>query len=573
MGKFSTLSVGISGLMAAQTGLYVTGHNMANVDTLGYTRQQPLQHDFKSVNIGMNGRGIMQTGLGTDISCIRQIRDQFLDISYRKEAGKYNFYLVKANTGAEIEAILGELQSQYSTDSVIKDLYNSLHELSIDTSSLATRGNFVSTAVTFIDKVSNVYNRLLSYQYNLNEQVKQTVVQINQLTTNIEKYNRLIMDAEMAGDHANDYRDARNVCLDQLSHLLKIEYKEAPNGRVNVLTEGKELVVNGVVQQLGLRYSGPNNSLVEPVFTTRQDILQCDEDAFELFDYSKTVSSAMGNDSGHLKGLIISRGLYLTTYIDQKVDAPANYDDIKNNFNLDCMIPKVMQQFDTLVNKLVTIINDAVAPYGAGGVPDPDAPYDLNYQQSGVEIFSRRYVSRYGDGEHDADGVPIGTYNEEDPNNYFTLYSAGNLIINPLLLEDGGYNLIALMREFEFTTDPGAPDGISENLLVLDELLAEWKSNIVDVGNGEMASIDDAYRRFTTGIGIETSEAMNYVDSQGTLLVQIDNKRQAISAVSLDEEMRNMMIFQHAYNAAARIVNVVDSMIDKVINGTGRAGL
>lgn len=612
MGKFSTLSVAISGMNAAQAGLYVTGHNMANVDTTGYVRQQALQQDFLSVTVGNNARGISQVGLGTDVSQIRQIRDRFLDISYRREAGKHDFYQVKSTVGNEIEEILGELQSQYSTDSVIKDLFNSLQELSIDSQSLASRGSFISTAITFVDKVSNVYNRLVEYQYNLNEQIKGVTQRVNYLLNSIDKYNDLIVDAEVSGDRANDYRDARAVCVDELSHLLNIDYSEKPSGRIDIMSEGKELVVNGVVNQLGLRYTGPNNSFVEPVFTKKSEILEWDADVTPLFDMMRQVSASAKNDSGQLKALMVCRGLYTATYATDpqppvEVNKPTNalvpgnaaseaewakynqylkdYDIYKRAvFNMNyALIPKVMKEFDTIVNKVVTMINDAVAPYieDANGkkTKDPDAPYDLNYDnKGGVEIFVRKYMDRY-----------IGDqYNEEDPDSYFTLYTSGNLMINPKLLEEGGYNLIALMTKVAPVDEDGNPitivdednnpidyavEGVSDNSLVLEKLLAAWKDKVVSLGGkGDFLSVDDAYRQFVNNLGVETSESANFADEQAVLLVQVDNKRQAISAVSLDEEMRNMMVYQHAYNAAARVVNTIDSMIDKIINGTGRSG-
>ncbi|MDR1687566.1 MAG: flagellar hook-associated protein FlgK [Clostridiales bacterium] len=588
MGKFSTLGTAVSGLNAAQTGLYVTGHNMANVDTVGFTRQQAMQVDFPSLKLGNGVRSVNQTGLGTNISETRQIRNRFLDISYRREAGKHDYYNVKATTGYEIEHILGDLQSDYNTDTVMKDLFNSLQDLSIDTQSLAARGTFVSTAVTFVDKVSNVYNRMQEYQDNLNEQIKGAVIRVNQLITSISNYNSLIMSNEVAGDNANDYRDARAVDIDELSHLLDIEYKENANGSVSIISEGKILCADGARIQLGLRYTGPTNDFVEPVVTTEAGILPWDEYAVTLFNFKKPINATLNNDSGKLKSLMVCRGFDLRTYADdiyadkpEALPKPAgNYPgagvsadwDAYNQNRLELnswfdvnhsFLPRMMKEFDTIVNKIVTLINDSVAPY-EGGVKSPQAPYDLNYSNTGgVEIFSRRYVERF-DGD---------TYNEEDPESYFTLYTSGNLMINPKLLEAGGYNLIALMQTPEPYDPENAVNGISDNTIVLNDLLAKWKSKIVSVGGGEELSIDDAYRQFTNILGVETSEAANFADEQAVLLVQVDNKRQSISAVSLDEEMRNMMMYQHAYNAAARVVNVVDSMIDKIVNGTGRVGL
>jgi len=651
MGKFSTLATAVSGMNAAQAGLYVTGHNMANSNTVGYSRQRVLQQDFFSPNIGFNGIGLLQIGLGTDVAGIRQIRDRFLDMSYRAEAGKFDFYYAKTVTGSEIENIIGELQSQYSTDSVIKDLWDALNELSIDPSSIAARGTFVSTAITFIDKVNNVYDRLYEYQFNLNEQIKQTVTRINQLVKEIDRYNVLIMQNEITMDRANDFRDARNLCLDELSHLLDIDYTERPNGRIDIMAHGNELLVNGVISKLGLRQTSAAYPFVEPVFTSRQDILDFGEDAKPLFRMTGQVSSNLGNDKGKLWGLMVSRGLYpadytqTTEFRDPPVPPPSvvrpsvparprppvapdpadyaggaadpqyildydqyvldndqylldydqyllDYDqylidlELYNQYASDkfeydrwlfnstqCVIPKVMMELDTIVHKIVTMINNAVAPYAtdadgnmllnADGNPymDPNAPYDLNYDNTrGFEIFVRKYADRF-----DANGV----FNVEDTDDVHSLYSIGNIRINPLLLDADGYNLIALMMADGELDQPG---GVSDNRTVLNDLLDKWKSKIISFNGREPMSVDDAYRYFVTNIATETRESINFTDQQEILLQQVDFKRSAISGVSLDEEMKNMMIYQHAYNASARMVNTIDSMIDRIVNGTGRVG-
>ncbi|GHU51500.1 hypothetical protein AGMMS49975_05100 [Clostridia bacterium] len=591
MGGFTSLATATSGLTAAQTGLYVTGHNMANVDTIGFSRQRPLMQDFASQNVGAQGAGplVKQVGLGTDVAGIFQIRDKFLDIAYREEAGKLEYYNVRAMAGVEVESILGELQSQYNTDSVFKDLFASLQELSFDAQSLATRANFISTAVTFVDKVTNVYQRTVEYQHNLDKQVRDTVTRINQLLNDIDRYNRLIPDAEAAEDHANDFRDSRNNCLDELSHLLDIDYKEMTDGTVTVMAEGNELVSNGYVNQLGLRYTTSTYSFVEPVFTRREDIMSSGEFARTVFDYSLPINPANRNDSGKLKSLIVTRGLYPLNYADEvppkptptgnpTVDKAAMNEWQKIRFNNeDTLIPTFQKEFDIIVNKVVTMINDCVAPQ-KGGFKDPDAPYDLEadpvtgayINTRGTEIFSRLYQDRWGDPFDPTDNEnPGAAYNPETPGQYYSLYTSGNLKVNPVLLAEGGHDYIALMLAESLKADDpdAAVNGISDNHTVLDALLEQWKSEIIDLNTGEKLSVDSAYKQFTANIGIETNEALNYVDEQSTLVIQADNKRKAVSAVSLDEEMKSMMIYQRSYNAAARMVNVIDSMIDRLVNG------
>ena len=649
MAGMSSLGIAISGLHAAQTGLSVTGHNLANVDTVGYVRQQALQNDFFSNKIGSNG--LMQLGLGTDISEIRQIRDKFLDISYREEISKTLFYDVKYAAGAEIDRMLGETEGSYKFQSVLTDLWDALNELSVDPKGVETRGEFISTAVTFIDKANDMFDGLYNLQTNLNEQIVQTVHRINQLLHSIDELNGRIAEAEASGDNANDYRDLRNNDLDELAGLMQINYRENANGVVDVMSNGHELVVNGIINTLGLRYTGPKSDFVEPVFTRSARILDYDptgENARALYQYTSDVNAAKGNDNGKLLGLIVARGLlpanyatpdmamasqlapppdpasfptldaaykadydiYMSTVYQPYLDAleaysknptaatrPAlppkftygptptdpnlatafaaynamvlpttaeqtlqyrTYEDLhmKQRFNLEnCLIPKMQVQIDTLVHSIVTLINETFAPSATNLPNDPNAPFGMDDSQH-TEIFVRstyKYSERY-----DAAGNLI----PEDNREYYSLYTIGNIQVNPLLLNTSGYDKIATSRYGDE----------SDASIVLD-LLEKWKSGFIGVGDMEKLSVDGFYRSLVSKHSTETNEAKNFVEKQVELVQQVDGKRKQISGVSMDEEMKNMMIYQHAYNAAARIVNVIDSMIDKIVNGTGRVGM
>ncbi len=566
MGKFSTFSVATSGLRAAQAGLYVIGHNMSNVDTTGYSRQRVLQEDFKSVQIGTNYNGAMQVGLGTDITSIRQIRNSFLDIQYRKESSKLSYYNVRYEAGTEIETILGEMQSDYRTQSVLQDLWDSINEVVMNPEGLETRGTFVSTSITFLDKINNVYDRLFEYQHNLDDQIKADVVKINQLAEKIRECNNLISHNEVSGDNANDYRDERNNALDELSKIVQIDYKENVDGSVTVLIEGSELVSNNYVNKLGFRYTSPDYSFVEPVFTNSNTILPYDntgKNAKPLFSLTGKVGSAYKNDNGHLKSLLISRGIEPANSFTtpDKINS-TNFEYERDVFNLTCTIPKVMRELDVLFTNVVKLINNSLSPLvevSAGPPPvydkaaDADSPYGVDADKTQhMEIFSRKYMDRFSG----------GTYNNEDIENYYSLYTIGNVQINPLLLNSENYDKIA----FSKSGDVGDTE-------VPLKILEDWKSKFIAYGSGEKKSIDDFYRLFVDNIGVTTNEAKNYVQEQEVLINQVDNKRKEISAVSLDEEMKNMLIYQHAYNASSRVVNIIDSMLDKVINGTGRAGL
>jgi flagellar hook-associated protein 1 FlgK len=643
-----------SGLRAAQTGLYVTGHNIANSDMEGYTRQRSIQCDFSPQTLERRPKMTLQKGLGADIAHIRQIRDAFIDAVYRKETGKTEFYNVLVQAGRDIEDTTGELQSAYKAQSVLNDMWDALNELSIFQPGLEARANFISTAVTFVDKANNAAERFIATQRVIDEQIRESVDKINDITQIISKYNFLIMDAEAAGENANDFRDVRNNALDELSEYADISYRENIDGKIDVFCEGNELIVNGNINYAGLKYSSEGYDFVEPVLigAPTKDILPFNAPTSlykSMFHMNDPVDAAHGNDKGRLKGLLAARGFAPANYATtpQKplapslmftfVNAPpdsgaytwidandrARYDafraawdsflsaftkhaadpekyaaqkppelpnfssalpagfaadfDVFTNgdytgyvseyavysplyddwaveykayentlFDVNyALIPRAQKQFDTICHAVMTLINDALAPYDGVGQKSADAPYGLDNSRYN-EVFIRKhppYSSRF-------DGS--GAYVSEDPANSVSLYSIGNVLVNPELLNTAGYGKIPLSLSGD----------VDDTRLVLG-LMDKWKGELVY----SALSVDDAYRQFITGFASDTDEAQTFSDEQNVLLTQIANKRRELSGVSLDEEITKMLKYQHAYIASARVITIIDSMIEKIIGG------
>lgn len=142
--------------------------------------------------------------------------------------------------------------------------------------------------------------------------------------------------------------------------------------------------------------------------------------------------------------------------------------------------------------------------------------------------------------------VTEGTYSESD-------IDASNIIINPALND---FNKIAAGK-----TEAKGDGQIAEEIVKL-----RYQPMI-----GDMTS-DDYYRDIISELGVNSQEAASGMESQGILLLQIDNNRKAISGVSLDEEMADMLKYQHSYEANARVVNAIDEMLDNIINKMGIVG-
>ncbi|TCK93378.1 flagellar hook-associated protein 1 FlgK [Natranaerovirga hydrolytica] len=539
MASIASLSRAASGLMANQRALQTTAHNLSNVDTPGYVRQQVLFTDSSYVTVGRNGHDLQKVGLGTDILEIRQVRDVFLDKAYREESGRKGYYDAKYQAIAELETIFGELEGE-GFGEIIEELWESINELSKHPEGLETRGAFVQSASVFIDRVNLVYDQIGEYQANLNTQVIDMVNEINELGDTIAKLNDEINKYEAFGDNANDLRDQRNNALDRLGQLVDITYKEEPTGKVMVNIENMNFISpDGVTSYLELEQAEEFSPFVKPVWESY------DKDLFT--DY-KPISLENNNDKGALKGLLIARGTRQANYTDLQDQ------DYYNGTIKESVIMKTQAQFDQLVNEIVTIINNALSPIeGDPPVFDEDnAPYGLDGSQ-GTELFIREHYSRF-----DEDGNFI----EEDSNDYYTLYTSGNLKINPEILKN--YDLIALSGEAGDIADSS----------VIESILADWKASSLTLepeGTSEV-NINEYYGNFISELGYEGNVAYELYRNQETMVSLIDNQRSQLMGVSSDEELGNMMKYQHAYNASARLVSTIDEMIEHIIMRVGIVG-
>ncbi len=585
---FSSLATAVSGMNAAQVQLSTTGHNIANVGTRGYSRQRVIQSDFFYRTQGIAGNGkINQVGLGVSVDSVQQIRNKFLDNAYRKESTKMNYYEIKAEVGQYVENITGEMNSSSSIQTTINELWNSMQEAVQYPESLDKRASLVSSASLFMDRMKNAWNDMVSYQRDLNNQVIDQVQQMNDLAYKIKDLNIKILEAEGNGDNANDYRDAMNVALDDLNAITPIRTAERASGMVDVYVNGQPIIADGIVSRIGLKYTDPDSGLVEPVFTSRTDIIGFSEDTGKpLFSLTDT------DGEGSLEALLITRGLRSETYASSPakpdptdlVTYPGGVNDLqyqkdyfqyeRDLFNVtNCTIPQSMKRLDQIFNRVVTVINDAIAPQNHDTATAPVGMDEKGTQF--FEMFTRissstgevidRYTDTDGDGYGDTylqeDGYDpaTGTYLQYKSGDYpdrNTLYSIATCTINPELLDLDGYQKLPLSAN----GDLGNPDA------VVDALDKWYDPVIMFDGATSKYNVTDGYTQFISLQATEVQSDVSYYASQVNLVVQLDNYRSAVSGVSTDEEMSNLMVFQRSYQASARCITMIDSMINTIIN-------
>ncbi len=371
-----SLMIGASGLKSSQTALNTTAHNLANVNTVGYTRQQIAFKDTQYVRFsnGLTGPITSTYGLGVGVSEIRRIRDQFIDQAYRNENSRLGYYSNQYKAVEEIEDLFGEMQGVTYQES-LTDFYEAINELSKEPSSTVKRSSLLQSASAFITRSNAVYKGLKDYQTTLNVQVGNMINTINDIGNKIHDLNKRISKIEATDiENANDLRDQRDKLLDELSEYVSISYYEAENGEVMVSAEGIPFVTISSVSEMSYRMAEDTDLMIPTWPGFERDV----------YAEAETYTTTSGNDKGGLKGLLLARGNRYVDYTDVPVkplkeDYDLTTDAGKEAYDRDYAIYQQKQGYynkyiepsailsaiagvDKLVNGIVTTLNDILSP-------------------------------------------------------------------------------------------------------------------------------------------------------------------------------------------------------------------
>lgn len=579
MAGMGSLYVGVSGLQASQNALNTTAHNLANVETQGYVRQQVLLGNLAYNKVGISAVGANQIGSGVAVEEIRQVRDYFLDKLYRLKVGRQSFYETGYEAISEVETLFGELEGVAFQKS-LKELKEAIQELAKDPSSSVNRSLLKQKAGAFVREASGVAIGLASYQTNLNLQVSGNIDKINTLGQTISDLNEKILMIETGGtENANDLRDLRNSALDELASLIKIDYEEDSSGIVTVRAEDVEFVTKNQVYSIDKR-TDLITGFIEPVWSHLNNT--------PVYDLEREISSDYNTDIGELKSLILARGTKRSDYLDVPVEpkvsdyasetdpeylkALAEYKKDVNNYNTNTepsIIMNVMAGFDQLIHGIVTSINNILCPnvnitddFGnTYSVLDMDSTsYSSNGNVVGTELFSRVGVERYTKKTLTVNGEmgEYYVYNEEVKEDSFSLYSVWNIQVNEAVLKDT--SLLPLTKadgSVDYARAAELEDVWSADFATLNPNTKVWNDfkGYYTTLIGSIGTAGDVYSSLSKAGARTTSELIN--------------KRSSVIGVSSDEELTNMIKYQNAYNASSRYITVVSDMLEHIINTLG----
>ncbi len=534
MPLFGSLYIGASGLQTAQNTLNTTAHNMSNTDTKGYTRQQILLGTRSYINLSSSASAVsyQQYGLGVVYSQTRQVRDVFLDKTYRKESGRLSFYETNTKVIEEMEDLFGEFQGVEFSES-LENLWKTMQDLYKDPCELTNQNMFVSRCDQFLARAALVYDGLCEQQDKLNEQVAKMVDQINDYGEELVFINKQIMRME-AGDveHANDLRDRRNLILDELGKMGRISYEEDFNGVVSVKFEGVDFVTSDLSNKVDI-YTDKETGFHTPYWkqlakytTNVWGEKELDLEACRMYDPTQKISTVMNTDIGSMRATLLARGEKRATYQDLEDEGPYNRDISQS------LLMNVQAEFDRLIHYVATTINDVLRQ---AALSEPDTNYLKDSNGRPYQMF-----------ELIADDPDVG-------------YSIRNMIVSEDLKREPGSLSFRLKDDSE---DKAAIqkmlDAFEAETYMLNPNL-QTKTNIIRFYNALISQISN------TG---EMNK--DFQTAQEATINETTSAREQVLGVSSEEEMEFMIKFQNAFNASSRYVNVIDEMIEHIINTLGR---
>ena len=460
-GLFQALEIGKRAMLTHQYSLQTIGHNIANVDTPGYTRQR-VRISATYPEDSMKG----PIGTGVTVQDIEQIRDLFLGQQYREANKSLGQWTYKEKTLSQIESLFNEPQENALGDQ-LNNFWDSWSELSTNSDSTNNRSMILAQANLLVTGFHQLSRQLSELRQSIDQDLQNVTSEINGLTNQISELNALIKSSELGSSKANDLRDARDLLIDELSNIIDVKTVEKGNGE-DIVYMGSMVIVDGSdAFQIGTKTENIKGKATSRLVWQGTDV-------------------ELTNLNGQLKGLLESR--------DQK-------------------IPEFLDQLNDLAQSLVQQVNTIhSAGYGADG-------------STGVNFFDPNFT--------DAATIRINSEIESD--------------VNRIVASTG-------------------PDG--DNLVAL--AISDLRNQRIAADN--TMTINDFYNSLVGKLGIDTQEAKSFTNNYELLVAQVDNARQSVQGVSLDEEMTNMIKFQHAYDAAARVITTMDEALDLVINGMGVVG-
>lgn len=530
MEALRSLEIGIRAVRTQRQALHVIGHNIANVNTPGFSRQ-------RAVLTTTLPQGEM--GTGVKVESVDRIRDEVVDFYIRSENPKLNKWKAKLKNLEEMEILFNE-PSDNSIGKILNDFWDSWSDLANNPENGAARANVREQGEAICDAFRTLYQNLRDLQEKIDEEIKTDVDHLNSIINQIADLNKEIEKVELGGRaHANDLRDKRDLLLDELSELTGFEYEEMKDGTIRIGVHGQLLVSKGVVSPF---------------------IAEAGENGFLEVKWEDS-GERVAITTGKLKGLMEIR---------------------------DEVIPRFLSGLDSLASTLIDEVNTLHRQgMGLDGTSKVEGWKDFSGSLDSDGSFEINGVNIQVAAGDDLDAIIAKINAEKDTTGVEASKDGDKLVLEPYSLNPQTINITAdpdnIMLDklgilANFFSGTGAEDIDLDDAIKSDLSKIAASSNGAPGDNSNALSIyqlkdkpvleggsstfSDYYSKIIADLGVETKQTRGLKENQQTLLTQLENRRQSICGVSLDEETTNMILFQQAYRAAVYFLQMIDNLLD-----------
>ncbi|GBU24601.1 flagellar hook protein FlgK [Fibrobacteria bacterium R8-3-H12] len=569
MSLFEGLNVATRGLSASQLAINVTGQNITNASTEGYSRKR-IEQSAEYRRDGSYG----QMGFGVEVYSINRVRDQFIDRLVNDEYTRYGYYSIKDSSYARIEDIFNE-RTDHALNSLLNDFWNGWDDVSKNPESAGARETLRSTTESLVTQFHYLTTQFRSYKETINNEIEARVNTINELTAGIYRCNVTIAAAENTiGNKANDTRDQRDLLLQKLAQLVDVDYHEDEHGILTVSSNGQMLVSATKNHELVISRSefteedGYQSSRVDVLheitgnaYVPKQgelralmDVRDVDIPKYEnaVNELAKTLITEVNKI--HQTGYALS-GL---SYIDFFDSDPQNFNAA--NIKLGQAIKDDINNIAAGVGGKIENVDMADFSANLDTTTDPIRP-TLSLQD-----ISAQY-------RHICKGTLKITIEGQNPPrilqegvDYYVDYQNAKIIFH-----DNSGDVAAgaaagnLRLSFDYNATGYAGPGDGDNALLLSQLRNKLLMQ-GDVFGNSTQTINQFYSGILGRLGTERNDAAAGLSNRTDALRQLATRQNEITGVNLDEEIANLIQYQHTYQASARYLTTINTMLETLLN-------
>lgn len=655
MADSSLFSIGSSGLAAFQRSLSTISHNIANVNTEGYSKQSV---ELVTRTPQLNGYGF--TGSGVEIATIERSFDSFIESNLRNATSSASEFEAFHTLAAQLDDVLAD--PAFGMSSSIQRFFDAVQDVADAPTSSATREVMLAETKNLSHQFNEMAGWLDSIRNQVNNNIRRDVEEVNQITESIALLNsRIVVEQARAGSQpVNDLLDQRDMLIRDLSELVSINTIEQNDGAINVMTgTGQVLVVGNNVTQMTV-YNEPNDpSQLGVALNASGGLLPITNQVSggtlggTLSFRDRMLDSAMNDlgrvaiSVGHFMNEQQNQGMDLDgqlgidmfdvkqpdviTYIGTPGTVVATFDDVSQLTNLDYTMQFNAGSWQLTRNdtgQAVTMTGtgtaadpfivdglsiEITAPAANGdtfqvrptrnGAMDMDVLLSNNRQiAAATPVRTNTALSNTGLGEVSA-GVVTDINNAAfqttsgqltppvlirfTATNSYDVYDNTNPA-SPVLME-AGIVYDPLTGSDVFPTPGGIDHGYSFSIsgtpAAGDEFSTEYNTGgigdnrnallMANVANmrvmeGGRTTINEGYSNLISSVATHTRQSELNMDAQQGVLRNVSATRESISGVNLDEEAANLVRYQQAYQAAAQVITVANTLFDTLLNTARR---